>query len=190
MICKRCIRQLFLCRHFPRWNVPIGPATFHINSSQCTKSYSSNTKPFFVQSPLIDDLPSLLDTLDSDTTSVSETLTVQTEKVEITQANSNIPLVSRPLEPFGSKSKFFQYKDQRTSSNNRVLSTYTTSTVQANFLLSQIKGPVIGMDLEWRSQSKMNVSLVQICDEDQVLLIHICKMKGFTLLEPPNVYPE
>jgi hypothetical protein len=35
------------------------------------------------------------------------------------------------------------------------------------------------MDLEWRPQGKTNVSLVQICDENMILLVHICNMKGW-----------
>lgn len=37
------------------------------------------------------------------------------------------------------------------------------------------------MDLEWKPQGKTNVSLVQICDENVIILIHICNMKGCIL---------
>jgi hypothetical protein len=105
---------------------------------------------------------------------------LQTGQIEIGEPIPCVPLVPLPpLQPYTSRAKFFEYSDQRTSSTGgRVISTYTKSVVQANALVSRIKGPVIGMDLEWRPQGNVNVSLVQICDENEILLIHICNMRG------------
>lgn len=110
---------------------------------------------------------------------ITETITVQTQQDEISSITTpSTPLVSPPLQPHHSRSRFFQYMDQRTSSNTPVTMHYTKSIVQANWLVSQIKGRVVGMDLEWKPQGKTNVSLVQICDENMILLIHVCNMKG------------
>ena len=69
---------------------------------------------------------------------------------------------------------------------------YTARDSTADWLISTLKGDVFGMDLEWKPFMRMDVSLVQICDEDTVLLIHTAPMEGKfpaalkALLEDPN----
>src|SRR5271167_3850117 len=177
MSCQRCIRELFPRVRHSQWRPPIRAGVLNMKPShkhQPASEYSttSHRQPVTQSSPA-DNLPSFI----SQTSNlIAETITVQAESLEITEAVPTVPLVSLPpYSPYISRTKFFQYFDQRTSTpGQRVLSTYTKSLVQANALVSQIKGSVIGFDLEWRSQGKVNVSLVQICDENHILLIHIC----------------
>lgn len=69
---------------------------------------------------------------------------------------------------------------------------YTNQIGTADWLISTLKGDVFGMDLEWDPWMTMDVSLVQICDEETILLIHTAPMKGKfppalkTLLEDPT----
>jgi hypothetical protein len=90
-------------------------------------------------------------------------------------------LVPLPSHPCHSDSAFFQYYDQRTSSNQSPQLEYANTVGSANWLLRRIKGRVIGLDLEWRVQGPVNISLVQVCDEHTILLLHLAPMKGFTL---------
>lgn len=87
-------------------------------------------------------------------------------------------LVPLPSHPHHSNSSFFQYYDQRTSSNKSPQLEYANTIGSANYLLRRIKGRVLGLDLEWRAHGPVNVSLVQVCDEDTVLLLHLAPMKG------------
>ena len=95
----------------------------------------------------------------------------------------NIPkrgLVSLPSIPFPSQSIFFHYYDQRTSADKAPELLYANTIGSANYRLSQIKGKVLGLDLEWRVQGPVNVSLIQICDEHSIVLLHLANMKGPT----------
>jgi hypothetical protein len=95
--------------------------------------------------------------------------------IPATQKDSVVP---KPLPPYHSDTHFFRYSDQRTSSSKRVALHYANTIGSANWLASQIKGTILGMDLEWRPYGDINVSLVQICDEHTILLIHLAAMKG------------
>jgi hypothetical protein len=181
MSCQRCIRELLTHVRHSQWARPIRVGGFNLRSPykrQPAFEYTTTSyRQPVTQSSSTDHLPSFI----SQTSNlITETITVQAESLDITEAVPTVPLVSLPpYRPYTSRTKFFQYFDQRTSTpGQRVLLTYTKSLVQANALVSQIKGPVIGFDLEWRPLGKVNVSLVQICDENRILLIHICNMKG------------
>jgi len=187
MSCQRCIRELFPRQQFPRWRASIRTRTRHLRNPfdhQAVLAYTTSPwRKSFMRPSAMENAPSSLVGHKSDTFDpIIQTITVQTQQVEITSVTTPAaPLVSPPLQPYHSRSHFFQFMDQRTSSNTPVTMHYTKSIVQANWLVSQIKGRVIGMDLEWNPQGKINVSLVQICDENMILLIHICNMKGFAL---------
>jgi len=58
---------------------------------------------------------------------------------------------------------------------------YTASPSTADWLISTLKGDVFGMDIEWKAFATVDVSLVQLCDEDTVLLIHTAPMEGMFL---------
>ena len=56
---------------------------------------------------------------------------------------------------------------------------YTRDFDLAEQLVSRIQGNVLGMDLEWRPyRIPVCVDLVQICDENTILLIHLTCMNG------------
>jgi hypothetical protein len=55
---------------------------------------------------------------------------------------------------------------------------YTARASTADWLISTLKGDVFGMDLEWNAFARQDVSLVQVCDEETVLLIHTAMMGG------------
>lgn len=184
---QRCIRKLLPRLQTSLWKDPIRAGTLHTRytlNRQAPAYTTSCYRQSLHQSSPADNFPSSL--LRQSSNPITEAAPVQCEKLEITETIPYVPLVSLPpLQPYSSNAKFFQYMDQRTSTpGGRVISRYTASVVQANALVSQIKGPVIGFDLEWRPHGAVNVSLVQICDEDQILLIHICNMKGCA---PENV---
>jgi len=46
----------------------------------------------------------------------------------------------------------------------------------ADWLVTTLKGDVLALDLEWRIEGPVNVCLVQICDENNILLIHLAAM--------------
>lgn len=94
-----------------------------------------------------------------------------------TPENVEVPL---PCIPFPSSSVYFQYYAQRTSLDKAPELLYASSIGTANYQLSRMKGQVLGLDLEWRVQGPVNVSLVQICDEHKIILLHLATMKGFT----------
>ena len=180
MSCQRCIREFLPRQPLPRWKVSIHAKVRHGLNRQATSAYTTlSSRKSIICSSAMRDTPSTLLRHSSEALgSIIEPIIVQTQQVEITSLTSNVPLVSPPRQPCHSRNHFFQYMDQRTLSNTPVTMHYTKSTVQANWLVSQIKGKVVGMDLEWRPQGKTNVSLIQICDENLILLIHICNMKG------------
>jgi len=83
-----------------------------------------------------------------------------------------------PSLPISSKGDFWDYQEQYTSSKIRPVLRYTKNFEFANWLVTTLKGDIIGMDLEWRIESPVNVCLVQLCDENTILLIHIAAMDG------------
>jgi len=91
-----------------------------------------------------------------------------------------VSLVPLPSYPYHSESVFFQYYDQRTSLNKSPQLEYANTVGSANYLLRRIKGRVLGLDLEWRVQGPINVSLLQVCDEHTILLLHLTPMKGLS----------
>jgi len=107
-------------------------------------------------------------------------LDIQSVKVNLSPTPENVGIVPLPSIPFHSTSLFFQYYAQRTSSDKSPELLYANSIGSANYQLSRIEGKVLGLDLEWRVQGPVNVSLVQICDEHKILLLHLTTMKGFT----------
>jgi hypothetical protein len=189
MSCQRCMRELLPRQLFPRWRVSIRPRTDHLRNAldhQMVLAYSTSPcRKSFMRPSAMEDAPSSqLGHGSYAFDPIIEPITAQTQQDKIPSiATTSAPLVSPPLQPQHSRSRFFQYMDQRTSSNTPVTMHYTKSIVQANWLVSQIKGTVVGMDLEWKPQGKTNVSLVQICDENMILLIHICNMKGCIILK-------
>lgn len=87
--------------------------------------------------------------------------------------------VPPPQQPYANKaSKHFEFTDQRIPGRKRVLATYTTNFETAERLLGQLEGRVYGMDLEWLPSTGNRVDVVQICDERQILIIHLCHMTG------------
>ncbi len=79
------------------------------------------------------------------------------------------------------------------TTHSRPTIVYTSSSQEANELLSCLRGGIYGFDLEWpvwrgenapkngRSRKWMKpgkVALVQVCDEKMVLLLHLSKMDG------------
>ena len=180
MSSQRCIRELLPRLQYSRRRAPIRAGALNTIISppyQSTSAFTTTVYQRSLQSSPEDNLSSLLNPTAN---SAAEIVALKTEQTEIRETTPCVPLVPLPpLLPYPSRANFFEYADQRTASTgSRVISTYTKSVVQANALVSQIKGPVIGMDLEWRPQGEVNVSLVQICDENQILLIHICNMQG------------
>ena len=83
-----------------------------------------------------------------------------------------------PSLPISSKGDFWDYQEQHTSSKIRPVLRYTKNFEFANWLVTTLKGDIIGMDLEWRIEGPVNVCLVQLCDENTILLIHIAAMDG------------
>jgi len=75
----------------------------------------------------------------------------------------------------------WSFQRQRTSSKKSVAMKYTASASTADWLISTLKGDVFGMDIEWKAFATVDVSLVQLCDEDTVLLIHTAPMEGMFL---------
>lgn len=68
---------------------------------------------------------------------------------------------------------------------------YITNAKQLDSMLRQLKPPIIGFDMEWRSFGPLNVSLVQISDASTILLIHLSLMNCFPdslkkIIEDPN----
>jgi hypothetical protein len=85
--------------------------------------------------------------------------------------------VPPPQEPYHNKAnKHFEFSDQRIPGRKKVLSTYTTNLETAERLLAQLEGRVYGMDLEWLPNTGNRVDVVQICDERQILIMHVCHM--------------
>jgi hypothetical protein len=103
---------------------------------------------------------------------------IQRLQAKLSPKPQTVGIVPLPSLPFHSNSGFFHYHDQRTSSNKSPQLLYANTIGSANYQLSRIKGKVLGLDLEWRVQRPINVSLVQICDEDTILLLHLTTMKG------------
>jgi hypothetical protein len=92
--------------------------------------------------------------------------------------------VPPPQEPYKNKgSKHFEFSDQRIPGRKRVLATYTTDLETAERLLLQLEGRVYGMDLEWLPNTGNRVDVVQICDERQILIMHVCHMQR----NPPSL---
>jgi hypothetical protein len=88
-------------------------------------------------------------------------------------------LVPLPSTPVQSGTRFWNYFDQRTSSQKCVMRRYTKDYDLAERLVSGITGKVLGMDLEWQPYGKqVTVDLIQICDENTILLIHTVDMNG------------
>jgi hypothetical protein len=73
--------------------------------------------------------------------------------------------------------EFWSYQEQYTSSKLRPVLRYTKNYEFANWLVTTLKGQVLGLDLEWKSEGPVNVCLVQICDEKSILLIHLSAME-------------
>ena len=107
-------------------------------------------------------------------------LDIEPLKVNSSPTPENVGIVPLPAIPFQSSSVFFQYYAQRTSLDKPPELLYASSIGSANYQLSRMKGQVLGLDLEWRVQGPVNVSLVQICDEHTILLLHLTTMKGFS----------
>lgn len=115
------------------------------------------------------------------TISPSIPLDIQPLKVNSSPKPENVGIVPLPSIPGPSSSSFFQYYAQSTSSDDPPALLYANSIGTANYQLSRkLKGKVLGLDLEWRVQGPVNVSLVQICDEHTIILLHLATMKGFT----------
>lgn len=92
------------------------------------------------------------------------------------KATTPVPVPSTPVQ---SEKRFWNYFDQRTSSHKCVRRRYTKDYDLTERLVSEIKGKVLGLDLEWNPFGKeMTVDLIQICDENTILLIHTVDMDG------------
>jgi len=89
--------------------------------------------------------------------------------------------VPPPQPPYRNNGKHFSYVHQRIPGGKRVLSTYTTSLDRAEALVAQLRGKVYGLDLEWKPNTKGRVDVVQVCDENQVLILHVCHMEGIAI---------
>jgi len=89
--------------------------------------------------------------------------------------------VPPPQPPYRNNGKHFSYTHQRIPGRKRVLSTYTTSLDRAEALVAQLQGKVYGLDLEWKPNTKGRVDVVQVCDEEQVLILHVCHMEGIAI---------
>jgi hypothetical protein len=77
---------------------------------------------------------------------------------------------------------YWTFEGQRTSENKPIVVKYAQTAEKANYLVSTLKGPVLAMDLEWVPFGPANVSLVQICDEESIVLIHLALMRGMSIL--------
>src|SRR5204862_5795729 len=130
MSCQRCIRDFLPRQRLPRWKASIHAKTHHVRNHlyhKATSAYTtlssrkSNIRPLAMQ-----DTPSTLLQHSSERFgSITETITVRTQHVEITSPTPHVRLVSPPLHPYHSRNHFFQYMDQRTSSNSPVTMHYT-----------------------------------------------------------------
>lgn len=97
-------------------------------------------------------------------------------------STANVNNTSQPILPrFHSKNDYWDYQDQYTSSKSRPVLRYAKTYDFANWLVTTLKGDVIGMDLEWIVGGPVNVSLVQLCDENSILLIHLAAMGSIIL---------
>jgi hypothetical protein len=176
MLCRRCIRDLIHENPFRRWNSYPHPfPRRHLDKrAQSTPSNPDLTST----SPVVS-------TEESRPTRSSaeqvKTVTLGIPKViKLLQTGElkpiSPPLVPLPIPALFSASTFFNYLDQRTTSNSMVDLWYTKSIGQTNYVVSQMKGNVLGFSIEWMKSSCEEVSLVGICDENIILLVHISLM--------------
>jgi hypothetical protein len=173
---QRLIFQLPSCSRFLRCRPPFSP-NYSLAYSTCTQSAEKDN----IVQPSTADTPSSFESNNSESSNSFSGLLAKNAHNSAgprSPAMQKDPIVPKPLPPHHSDTRFFRYSDQRTSSSKRVVLQYANTVGSANWLASQIKGSVLGMDLEWRPYGEVNVSLVQICDEDTILLIHLTTMKG------------
>jgi hypothetical protein len=100
---------------------------------------------------------------------------------QIDKRNQKSPSPLEPPSDYGIND-YWSFEGQRTSKNKPVVIKYARSVGKANFFVSTLKGPFLAMDLEWVPFGPTNVSLVQICDEESIVLIHLSLMRGMSLL--------
>ena len=89
------------------------------------------------------------------------------------------PLVPLPSPTPRSATRFFRFSDQITSTGKQIRLQYAKTSKSANYRISGLKSAVLGFDMEWRTDSPCGVNLIQICDERNIILIHISEMSAF-----------
>ncbi|OCF71588.1 hypothetical protein I204_07647 [Kwoniella mangroviensis CBS 8886] len=86
---------------------------------------------------------------------------------------------------------FFHYRDYP----NPPKVVYTSCPKEANKYLSQLKGPALGLDLEWTTfpRYRRPISLIQLCDEDLIVVFQLGEdetlpEQAIKLIEDPRIY--
>ncbi|ODN98166.1 hypothetical protein I350_07812 [Cryptococcus amylolentus CBS 6273] len=111
-----------------------------------------------------------------------QTPPAETEIAPLPPVQPLVPVFSLPADPDPSL-PLFTYKDSSTPYTIK----YTKSAVEANALVDTLKGNIIGFDMEWPIWGKKEwdpverrynpqqgkTALVQLCDEETVILIHL-----------------
>ena len=59
---------------------------------------------------------------------------------------------------------------------------YIRKAEQVEEYVKKLRGPALAIDLEWNSNRRGNVDLVQICSEDLILLVHLAAIGIFQFL--------
>lgn len=186
MLCSRCLRGLLANGKPSQWSLRPGPLTGAINllhrrpnstqSQQHTVENSSSTNNF--SSGFVSDCtkPCLDGAVDIPAMSSRDDAEMPPK-----------PLVPLPRPPSPTTTRFFRYTNYCTSSNKPVTVRFANTVGSANWLVSNMTGKVLGFDLEWMPNCPVNVSLVQICDEENILLLHLSQMKGLSLRDSIDI---
>ena len=78
--------------------------------------------------------------------------------------------------------QYWSILDHRASNGKIPFIHYSTEVDKANADLNELQGDVLGFDIEWPINTwryqRNPTSLVQLCDSERIVLIHIAKMGG------------
>jgi hypothetical protein len=176
MFPQRCLRDVSNFGSIPRLNWLSRRVTVFLY-----REYTSSSLYTVLQTSRTAEASSIVidESTEPSDSSIISTGENQRQQLQTTSATVKPkPLVPLPRPSNPTATRFFRYSDQRTSSGSPVTLRFANTVQSANWLASKIKGNVLGLDLEWKSWGTMNVSLVQICDEETILLVHIAQMKG------------
>jgi len=179
---QKCLPKAVFIKTFLLSNLQLGGLIRHRQGSSCT-TLPSPARSFCasILQPTVRTGPRLADEVVQEISSTPVRSTGSRRRNRFPSI-ANVNNTSHPILPrFHSKNDYWDYQDQYTSSKSRPVLRYAKTYDFANWLVTTLKGKVIGMDLEWIVRGPVNVSLVQLCDENSILLIHLAAMGSILL---------